>query len=215
MKRILLPALIIIGLAACSSDSTFPEPNGEGQVRAINAIATAPDIFFLIEERPVGSGVYKQQINPPVPLDRLDAFDYVFNFETFLAGDTQPSRVASVPLTVADGIEYTFVITGSLASPTISVLETPIREFDADATTFELRLAHLADGFPTVDVYVAPEGIVPALGEQLATLAFGEVLPATDVASGDYVVTITGAGNPTDVIFESGQVAFGAGLALL
>lgn len=215
MKRILLPVLFALGLAACSGDSSLPEPDGEGQVRAINAISTSPDIFFLVEERPVGSANYKQQVNPVAPLDRLDAFSYVFNFEAFLVGDTEPSRLASVPLTVADGIEYTFLVTGSLAAPTIIVAETPIREFDEGGTVFELRLAHVAEGFPTVDVYVAPEGTAPALGEQFATLAFGEVLPATDVANGDYVVTITAAGDPADVVFQSGPVSFGAGLALL
>ncbi len=210
MKRILLPLLIAFTVAACSSESSLPNPTGKGTLRAINAISTSPDIFFLIEERSLGGVAYKN-LTTPVP---FDDFDYVFNFEVALAGDVQPSRVASRSLKVEADIEYTFIITGAVDNPTITITETPIRSFDEGTTVFELRLAHLAEGFPTVDIYVAPEGTVPVLGEQLTTLSFGQIMPPMDVGEGDYVVTITAAGDPGAVVFQSGPVTFGAGNAL-
>ncbi|MEM6513270.1 MAG: DUF4397 domain-containing protein [Pseudomonadota bacterium] len=211
MKRILLPILLALVLAACGGESSRPVPTGKGTLRAISAIPTAPTVFFLIEERSLGGLTYKQ-LSVPMP---FDDFDYNFNFEAVLAGDLQTTRVATLPFKVEADIEYTFIVTGSIESPTISVLETPVRVFDEGATVFELRLAHLAVGFPTVDVYIAPDGTAPALGEQFATLAFGESSPAVDVEGGEYVVTITAAGDPGNVVFQSNAVTFSSEVAIL
>ena len=47
------------------------------------------------------------------------------------------------------------------------------------------------------------DGVVPVLGEEVATLNFGELSAALDFAADDYVVTITTGGAPADVLFTS------------
>ena len=46
--------------AGCTSDSKLPNPSGKGTVRAIHAMHGATDVSFKIEERTLGSLIYKQ-----------------------------------------------------------------------------------------------------------------------------------------------------------
>ena len=65
MKHYLLTGLLAaaVAIAGCARESDLPKPTGEGDVRAINAIPTSPNISFLIEEqggrtgRPLGNGI--------------------------------------------------------------------------------------------------------------------------------------------------------------
>ena len=113
------------------------------------------------------------------------------------------TRVASEFLKVNADIEYTFLITGDIAAPTISLWEIPVREFDGTGTVFEMRVGHGADVLGSVDVYVGLLGIAPVLGEQVATLAPGEVSTPMDLSEDDYLITVTAPGDPTTVLYES------------
>ncbi|MDJ0917313.1 MAG: DUF4397 domain-containing protein [Woeseiaceae bacterium] len=213
MKPVFVTAIVSVLLftAGCGSESSLPTPTGKGSIRAINAINTSPQFNFLIEERSLGTVGYKGSSTPRP----FDDFEYNFNFEVVLAGDVIATRVASRVQKIDADQEYTFVLTGSIDAPTVTVWEKPEREFTEDETVFELQIAHLAEGFPTVDVFVAPEGTAPVVGEEVATLAFGELMPVREFESGDYVVTVTEAGDPSVVVFQSGPVTFGARNSLL
>jgi len=45
-------------VSACTGDSDRPVATGEGTIRAMNTIPTAPEFTFLIEERTVGGVAY-------------------------------------------------------------------------------------------------------------------------------------------------------------
>ena len=172
---------------------------GEGKMRAINAIKTSPIMSFFIEERPIGNVEYQFSTNPV----SFDDLQYIFNVETVLAGDLMATRVASQPLDVVKDTDYTFLISGALEAPDITVWEIPIREWSGTETVFELRIANTADSIGDVDVYFAPPGTAPMPGNALGTLSFGGVLPEADFESGNYVLTFTAAGDPSTVHFES------------
>ncbi|MDH3552622.1 MAG: hypothetical protein OER22_08415, partial [Gammaproteobacteria bacterium] len=61
MKRYLIPAVCMaaVCLGACSNESKLPVATGKGNIRAINAIPSAPAFSFLIEERLIGSVDYR------------------------------------------------------------------------------------------------------------------------------------------------------------
>lgn len=199
MKRFLIAIVAIAGVAACTTESQLPVPTGKGTVRAINAIPTSPEIGFLIEERTLEGVAYKDSSAPKA----WDDLEYTFNFEIRPAGSTQSTRIASRLLDVAADIEYTFVITGTLAAPTIQLWQLPERQFSGSETFFELRLGNAADALGSIDVYVAADGVAPVAGAEFATLAPGEVSAPVDMEQGDYVVTATAAGDPGTVLFES------------
>ncbi|MGI9232207.1 MAG: DUF4397 domain-containing protein [Woeseiaceae bacterium] len=206
MQRTLLTLIVSVVLlvAGCGSDSSLPEATGKGTIRAINAIPTSPQISFLIEERAIGSVDYQGATAP----DDYDDLSYTFNFEVFYAGETTPRRFASQSLDIVADRDYVLLLSGSLASPTITVWESDERTFVEADTVFAARFAHASATLGNLDYYFADEAVTPALGNQAATLSFGEVADAADFDGGDYVLTITTAGDPTDVLYTSATRTF-------
>ena len=198
MNRLLLAIIAAASVAGCGGESALPEATGDGVIRMINAIPTSPEIGFLIEERTLGSVAYKSNSSP----QRWDDLSYTFNFEISrpLVSNT---RIASRLLDVVRDTEYTFVVRGSVDAATVDVWEIPERSFSGSETVFEMRIGHAADALGAVDVYLGLESAAPALGDLVATLAPGEVSTPADVEQAIYVVTITSAGEPADMLYQS------------
>ncbi len=213
MRRFLILAgcLSALALSACSGDSSFPEATGKGSIRAINAIETSPEFVFLIEEQGLGSVAYKQASSSA----SWDDLSYTFNFDVFFFGDTTRTRVASVDLDVVADKDYTFVISGAVAAPTITLWEIDQRAWGETETATEFRFAHLAVSEDPVDVYLAAPGIDPVDGDEIGTLAYGEVLPTMEMPAGEFVVTITRAGDEMDILFLSNSFTSAAATSLL
>jgi hypothetical protein len=213
MKRFLTLAgcLSALILAACSGDSSFPEATGKGSIRAINAIETSPVIAFLIEERTIGSVAFKESSMSA----SYDDLSYNFNFEVLFIGDTARTRIATQPLDVVANKDYTFIISGAVSAPAITIWEGDQREWGEAETVTEFRFGHTAASEDPVDVYLAAPDVAPADGAEIGTLAFGEVLPAIEMPAGEYVVTITSAGDEADILFSSTSFVTLAATSLL
>jgi len=208
MKRFALPLIFFTALllSACGGESSLPVATGKASIRAINGVKTAPDVGFLIEERTLGTAGYRQITT----LSRFDDLSYNFNFDVLFAGELELVRVASIFVDIIKDTDYIFVLTGTLAAPSILVWETPEREFAGTETTFEARFAHTAASLGSVDYYFAAPGVDPVAGEEAGTLVFGDVLPSIDFEAGEYVLTITAGGMPDQVLYESGTTTFAA-----
>ena len=208
MKRyvILAVCMATVTLGACAKDSSFPKATGEGAIRALNAIPASPEIVFLIEERLLGTVTSKGVTATTV----WDDLEYTFNFQTLLAGDSTTTRVASQFLNVKADNDYTFVISGALAAPDITIWESNQREWVGSETVFEARMANLAESLGSIDIYLADAVIPPAFGGQIATLAFGEIAAPVDLEAGEYVMTVTPAGDDSTILFTSDAVTIAA-----
>jgi len=206
MKRtfvsVTLAAAILLG--ACGGESSLPEATGKASISAINAVKTAPEVAFLIEKRRLGTAAYTRATSA-TPFDDLS---YTFNFELFYSGETEIRNLASVSQDIVKDTDYIFVLTGTLADASVLVWETPEREFTGTETFFEARFAHTADSLGSVDYYFAAPGVAPAADNAVGTLAFGDVLTLGDFEAGDYVLTITAAGMPGDVLYQSATTTF-------
>ena len=189
-------------LAACTGESSRPVATGKGQIRALNTMPTSPDVLFLIEERPIGSVVYATS----APQDDYDDLEYIFNFDAQFPDTLLRQRVASSAIKIEADREYTFLITGDLAAPTIIVWDEISRQWEGTETDFQVKFGHTAESLGPIDVYFAAPGIAPAAGEEKGTLSFGELLAPVDYEAGDFVYTITTAGNPNDVLFTSNAI---------
>lgn len=213
MKRIVLLLLCAgaLFLSACGSDSKLPVATGKASVRAINAIPTSEEINFLIEERVIGSAAYAAATSTA----RYDDLDYTFNFEVFFAGETSFRRVASQHIDFQANTDYTLFISGALTNPTITLWEDEERTFAESDTVFEAKFVHASVSRGALDYYFADPAVAPALGNQVATLSFGEISAAADYATGDFVLTITTAGDPNDVVYASDITTFVARGAFL
>ncbi|MGI9271289.1 MAG: DUF4397 domain-containing protein [Woeseiaceae bacterium] len=199
---LLLSCTAMFALAACTGESSRPTASGTAGFRAINAMPTSPTVTMLIEERLVANVDFKNATGSST----YDDLDYIFNFELRLAGDLTRTRVASVPVETVRDMQYTFVLTGPIASPNITVWEESQREWLETDTVFQARFAHVAASQGPVDVYFLAPGIAPAIGLEAGTLAFDELLAAVDYPAGDYIIYFTTAGDPNDILFTSSTV---------
>ena len=210
MKKLLL-FFALLPLAGCGGESALPNPTGKGTVRAINAMPQTPTVAFRIEERLLDNLSY----GDGSPGQRWDDFEYAFNFEVDIIGEMDPRRVATEVLKVDADRDYTLVLTGDPFAPTVTVWEQDEREFDGTETVFQVQFAHTAAGEAALDVYFADAATPPALGEERATLNFGEVSAAIDLPAGDFVLTITAAGDPTTVLYQSADTTYAASQAII
>lgn len=208
MRRTLVPIILMLTLltAACGGDPSLPEATGKGTIRAINAIPLSSDVSFLIEELRLSSVGYQGATS----IVSYDDLNYTFNFEVRYAGELTSRRIASVNIDIVANRDYAFVLGGTLTNPTITVWEDDERVFAETDTVFAAKFAHASVTLGDLDYYLADAAVAPALGNQAATLSYGEVANAADFAEGDYVLTITTAGNPADVVYTSATATFGA-----
>tara|TARA_R110002049_G_scaffold21792_9_gene79107 strand:+ start:2293 stop:3624 length:1332 start_codon:yes stop_codon:yes gene_type:complete len=196
--------IAVLALSACSGETGLPDPTGKGTVRAINAIPASQEIAFRIEERLLESISYKSGSSGV----RYDDFEYTFNFDASFLGETSTRRIASLVQKIDNERDYTFVVTGDIAAPDITVWTGDERAFSGTETVFEVRYAHLAESLGPVDIYLAAEGVAPAAGNAVATLDYLEVLPAMDVEADEYVLTITSSGDPADIVYQSNTISY-------
>lgn len=201
MNRLVrFPLLLMTGvLFACTDGTSLPNATGKATISAINAIDASPSIIFRIEEANIGAITYGSA-SAAVSYDDLD---YTFNFDVLFAGDADLTRFASQHIDVVADQHYLFLATGSLAAPNLTLLEFERREFTAGETVFQARFAHTLDAVGTVDVYLAAEGVAPVLGEQLATLSFGDISAPVELEAGALILTITTSNDPTDILYQS------------
>ncbi len=203
MKRILLLGACLVALAACGGDSALPTPTGKGTIRMINAVPGSPPIRFLIEEQFMAVANYKETAVPGNRFAEVDDFNYTFNFEIAEPGQSAPTRIGSQALKVEKDREHFFLLSGNVTSPTIMVWDGDIREFNEADTVLQARFSHGSTTLGDIDIYFDPAGTVPGTNPPAATLAFGEITDPADFEAGDFVLTVTAAGDVNTVYFTS------------
>ncbi|MCZ6584930.1 MAG: DUF4397 domain-containing protein [Gammaproteobacteria bacterium] len=204
--RALTVAVFAAAILGGCAETSLPEATGKGTINMINAMVASPSVGFLIEERALGAVAYKGAHGA----QSFDDLTYNFNFEYFVLGDTTPIRTATVLLDVVADNEYTFVLTGSVTAPDLTLWERPQRDWDDTETVFEAAIAHLSPALGDIDVYFATTGTTPVLGEERAKLSFGERLPEIDLENGEYEFIITARDDPATILYQSGPVTYSA-----
>ena len=87
----LVATLAIAGAMGGCGESSQPVATGKGQIRGINAIVTAAEVGFLIEERNLGGVNFKGATG----FSTFDDLTYNFNFDYFLPGALRLSVLTS------------------------------------------------------------------------------------------------------------------------
>jgi hypothetical protein len=209
-----IATIVLSGLFAISGceESQFPEATGKGSLRGINAIITAPDVRYMIEESTTSR----------VPLGfkdtttfRFDNLSYAVNFDAQLAGDIELTRIATVSVDVVANTAYIFALTGAFASPTVLQLEYPERQWTGNETVFEGRALHLSTTAGELDVYFAARGTAPVLGNARASIGFGEISPPFEPTAGDYELILTAHDDPNDIRYRSRTITQSAATSVI
>lgn len=195
-------SLVAAAMTGCAESAT-PQATGKGNIRGINAIVTAPEVRFLIEERDLAGVNFKQAS----AYNAFDDLTYDFNFDLLLPGQGGRERLGTQVLDVQADHEYTVALAGSIGSPSTLSWEDPIREWSGSETVFEAVFTHLAPSLGEVDVYFAAPGTVPVPGQAVGSLANGERLPPMEFEAADYELIVTAKDDPSTVIYQSVSVA--------
>ncbi len=197
-RALFVAALAIAILAGCA-ESTLPQATGKGRIDALNAMPGSPAVTVLIEERLLGGVGYKDTLGG----QSFDDLSYNFIFQYTPLGDTESIRLATNFIDMAADTDYTLVITGSVAAPVVALWERPEREFDGAETVFAVAFAHLSPVLGDVDMYVAPTGTAPVLGEERAKLSNGDRVPEIELETGQYEVILTVRDDPSMILYQS------------
>ena len=210
LRASIVAAFAVAMLSGCA-ETSLPEASGKGSISALNAIPGSPILTFLIEERTLGVAGYKGS----VARQSFDDLSYNFNFDFRFLGDIETTRIATHFTDMVADTDYTLVLTGSVAAPVVTQWERPEREWMDTETVFEVAFAHLSPGLGDVDVYLAPIGTDPVLGEERAKPSFGDRVPEIDLESAEYEVTITARDDPATILYKSANVIFSARVSYL
>ena len=200
---VLVATLIVVAAESGCAESTREKATGEGNIRGINAIVTAPLVGFLIEERAIANLDFKGNSG----FNRFDGLGYNFNFDLLRPGIIEPDRLATQFIDVGADIEYTVVLTGTIANPSSFFWEDSIREWSGTETVFEIVLAHLAPSMGELDFYFAAPGTVPVLGQAVGSLTNGTRLPILEFDGGGlgglYELILTPKDDPATIVYRA------------
>ncbi len=196
---------VVAAVSGCA-ESTREAATGKGSIRGINAIVTAPEISFLIEERNLGNVNFKGNSG----FNSFDDLSYNFNFDLLRPGIIEADRLTTQFIDVIADIEYTVVLTGTIANPSSFFWEDPIREWSGTETVFEIVFAHLALSMGELDFYFAAPGTVPVLGQAVGSLTNGARLAILEFEEATYELILTPKDDPATIVYQSAQLASGA-----
>ncbi len=106
--------------------------------------------------------------------------------------------------------QYTFVLAEAAGQIAPQIVEyTPKL---ANSTDTQIAVVHAGESLPAMDVYVQPTGVGIAGAIPRGTVSFqGQIAPKT-FASGAYEITLTAAGNASNVLFASTAVTLASGI---
>ncbi len=198
-------AVIAIGLSGCNGGRKAPP---DTIVRATNVVPSYAGAGFRRAEAPDGTLVSLAYKGSAQAVYNEDTYD--FHLEAQHADEATPTRIVNFTKQVLAGTTYDFVFTEAAGTPGYTILEMPTP--GTDATDAEVIGLHAADGTPSVDAYlVAPGTDVTAGVTPWGTVGFGETLPVQNVATGQYELVLTEAGNPANALLTTGAFTLAAG----
>ena len=199
---VLVATLTVVAAVSGCAESTREAATGKGSIRGVNAIVTAPQVNFLIEERVLGNVDFKGNSG----FNSFDDLSYNFNFDLLRPGIIEPDRLTTQFIDVIADSEYTVVLTGTIANPSSFFWEDPIREWSGTETVFEIVFAHLAPSMGELDLYFAAPGTVPVMGQAVGSLTNGARLAILEFEEAPYELILTPKDDPATIVYQSVQL---------
>jgi len=197
---VLLAALPLIG---CDGGRQAP---AKTRVHVVNA---APSFAALSYQREQTDQLDTLAFKGVAPHD-YDVDTYDFNvYRQQVATQALLNHWTWIKELVADK-QYAFVLAEVAGQVSPQIVEYPPKLANSGDT--QIALVHAGENLPAMDVYVQPTGVGIAGATPRGTVSFlGQITPKT-FASGDFEITLTAAGDPSNVLFASSAVNLAAGV---
>ena len=219
--RKLAATVVIAGLIAGCGDSNQLVESIERelglQIQVLHASADAPAVNVLVDGAPLLTDVDFKDASPF--LDLLPG-EYDIDVEAIIPGGN--AVVIDLPPTSLDAnTQYSVLAVGRTADLLNNGPE-PLRALvlaneisPVGAGNVRAQVVHASPDAPEVDVFVtAPDADLTAEAP-LGSFAFGEDLGPVEVPAATYQVRVTLAGDPSAIVFDSGEIALPADANLL
>ena len=188
--------------AACSDDDDNTGPDNQARLRVVHASPDAPDVDVLLDDSEVLSDVPYLASS-----DYLDVTSGDHNVKVNAAGTA--TTVIDADVTLSDGVDYTVIAAGLLAS--IEPLVLTDDNTPPGSGNVKVRAVHGAPSAPSVDIYVtAPGADLEAEVPGLSGVEFGDVSAYIEAPAGTYQVRVTPTGSKT-VVIDSGPITLSSG----
>jgi hypothetical protein len=203
LRHVASCGLVCALLALIGCDKGRQEPV-EVDVRVVNAAPGFIELDYQRESReqpvPVAfKGVQEARYD-------VDTYDF-FVFERSGAGSGNPRRWTFSPQLQADRA-YTFVLTEVAGEIQPIVLENA----SAPAAEAQIQAVHAASGLPAMDLYLERPGVGIAGATPRGSFTAQQQIPARTIASGEYELWLTEAGNPANVLLSTTTFSLTAGV---
>lgn len=200
-RRLALLCPAILALASCGGGGDI---ENELSFRIIQASPDAPLVNFLIDGIRVRQFVnYKSGYGSVL----ITPGTYDLTVEAILPGEDAP-LIDPPPMALSAGKDYTFIVIGKDADDAVELLEFESPIEDVPESSVRVQVAHAAPDVGPVDVYMtAPDELLSA-ATPIAQETYGNLPGARQlVPSGTYVISVTPAGVPGTVLFDTDEIA--------
>lgn len=215
---------LALALAACNSSSSSPDlgtPNpptppapvaGDFELRVHHASADAPAVNITVNGANFLEGVDYQVSSG---LATVEEGEYSVGVDAILADGSVATVIGPLDLEFAADTRYDVFALGSVADETLEPFIITNDITDVGSGNVRLQVLHGVPVDLTVDVFVTEFDADISAAQPTATLAYQEHTSQVEVPGGDYQIRITVAGDPTAIVFDSGEVTLPAGADLV
>lgn len=198
----------ILGLAACSSDDSVPQPGFQAggpapdifRIQVLHASPDAPAVDILVDGATAISDLDYKQSSAAIALE-TGSYDIQVDGIT---PNGPATVIGPVNLTFSKDMLYSVVAIGDVASIEPIILEQPDRVISAGNA--QLRILHAAPLAPQVDVFATVPGADLTASSPVGSFSFKEDLGPIQVPAGDYQIRVTLPNDPNTVVFDSGAI---------
>jgi hypothetical protein len=192
--------LVSCGGGGSSDDPPTVDPDLKALVRVLHASPDTPSAnVFINGNQELQNVPYKTGSG----FLELDPGTYNFRMEGIVPTGTE--TIVDVVRALQGFQEYTLIAVNNRAAIEPLVVENPIASLAAGVA--RLQVVHAAPDVSLVDVYVTPPGADLSANAPVGSAAFKGIVPPTEIPAGNYQIRVTAAGNPANVIFDSGTIA--------
>ena len=205
----LLPAALLLFLAACNGSNDNPPPaTPTSRVQVLHASPDAPAVNVSIGSTTLSNVDYKSGSAALV----VNAGTASVKVDGIVPGGTA-TVIGPVDVNFMEKKIYSILAIGDVATIRPLVLEQP--DTAVASGLVRLRVVHAAPMAPRVDVYLTAPGADLSGAAPVGSFSFGEDLGPVEVPAGSYQVRVTAAGNAAAVVFDSGTVDLASSRSLL
>ena len=194
-----------VTLLVADGTSSFKiwDVNSTAQVRVVHAVSDAPAVDVIANNAlTLFDGISFPDVTG---YTAVPAGDYTI--DVAVDGDESTLAIDDAAITVENGMFYTAFANSDLASIGLDFVVDVPRPI---ATAAQVRIFHASPDAGSVDIYVTPDGDISSVSPAFAAVDFATpMLNETgyvELAAGDYVVTVTGAGSKEAAI-ETGVLS--------